>query len=89
MGTTGLSVISGAASIAANTTTLITALETHYDTRTLKKAANQLGYSIQTIGNGRQLMDMMGFEGRDRERAEALMDAFTIKARNEILKTIR
>jgi len=84
-----LSVISNATTIASNVTTAMAAWETRYDTRTIRKAGNKLGYALQTISTGRQLIDIMGFEGRDLQRAEALMDSFTAVARDDILKVMR
>ena len=84
-----LSVICNATAIANNVTTMLTTLESRYDTRTLRKAGNKLSYSLQTISNGRQIINVMGFEDRDLQRAEALMDAFTIVARDDITKTLR
>lgn len=84
-----LSVISSATAIASNATTMLATLETRNDIRTLRKAGNKFAYSLQTISNGRQMMNAMGFEGRDLQRGEALMDAFTVVARDEIIKTLR
>ena len=84
-----LSVISDVTTIASNFSTMWTTMESRYDTRTLRKTGNKLVYSLQTLSNGKQLMDCMGFEGRNLQRAEALMDAFTVVARDEIMKTLR
>ncbi len=80
-----LSVISDATTIANNLSSMIVNL----DTRTVRKASNKLGYSIQTIGNARQLVNLLDLDDRDHQRAEALIDAFTMVARDDILKTLR
>ena len=82
-----LSVISDATTIACNVSSTLSRLEAHYDIHNVRQAGNKLAYSLKTINNGRQLIDILGFEGRDLQRAEILMDAFTVKARDEILKS--
>ena len=84
-----LSIICSASSIASNMTTMLVTLERSYDTHTIRKAGNKLIYAIQTISNGRKLVDFMDLRDRDLQRAEALLDAFTVVARDDIIKLLR
>ena len=78
-----------ALSIASSTVSLASKLEARLSTNANRKAANKLGYSIHTIGNARQLVDSLDLEGRDLDRAEALIDAYAVVAYEDMTKGIR
>ena len=82
-----LSVISDAANIVSAVPTVMNVVGC-LDTRKITKAANQLACSLETINDARSYINYSEFEGRDRLRAEALLDAFTIGAQNTIKKTL-
>lgn len=84
-----LSIITNATTIASNVTNILASYEPYHDTRTLRKASNKMCYSIQTISNGRQLIKTLDMEGVDLQRAEMLMDAFAVVARNDVIRTLR
>ena len=84
-----LSVISDITSIASNTTTIITQLEAHSDTRTLRRAGAKLSYAMQTVTSAGQFARSMDLQGGDLKRANLLIDAFTQVAYNDIVRTLR
>lgn len=71
--------------IAANASSFVSNITQGMDTRTARKLRNKLGYDLQTLGASQQLIELMGLKGRNLDRAEALLDAFTIKAREDLL----
>ena len=84
-----LTLISNATTIASNASSLVPKLETYMSTIPERRAANKLGYSIQTIGNARRFAETLNLNGCDLERTEELLDAFVVVAREDILKDIR
>lgn len=84
-----LSVVSDVTTIASNAVSVATQFETQMDTRKLRKAGNKLGYAVVTMARARQLAGQLGLQGKDLERADALMDAFAFDAQQDILDVMK
>ena len=82
-----LTIFERGTSFVANATTIVNTLTAGMDTKTARRLRNKVYYDLETLGRSRQIVDRMGLEGRDLLRAEALLDAYTVVARDDILDT--
>ena len=82
-----LAVIREGTAIVANTVSTVKTLVAYSDTGPNRKRRNKMIYSLQTQNIGVQAIEFFGFEGRARDRAEAIVEAAFFGDRNDILST--
>ena len=82
-----LSPLNEGTAIVANTVATVKTLVACSDTYSNRKRRNKMMYALQTLDLGEQAIEFFGFEGRARQRAEAIIDAVFIGDRNDILNT--
>lgn len=82
-----LSILDHGFSIANSAVGIFQQISAYTNISDSRKASNILMYSLGTMQDARYIIDNGNFSERDAQRAEALLDAFTIGTYEKIYKT--